>query len=319
MNTLRPIANAVIAEESRTALLSMTAADAPPATSWIQLARTGTWRGYGNGFAEFTFDADLYEEIVRNFCATKNRELPLDFEHGAESTDGGVFQRGAPAQGWIRELRFNADMLEGRVDWVMAQPGVGYVRDGAYKYISPAVIFDSIDRVTGKPIGAELTSAALTNRPFLDGMKPVTASRRAANGVAMTKDEARSASLRATDRRDVVALSAGDGMAFDQLRSALCDQLCDKFGWCYVEDVFATYAVFSREGRMWRADYAADGSTVKITSDAAEVVRSYDSVEGGMQMKALMSRLGLNENASETAAIEAIGAIESKVATLSAS
>jgi hypothetical protein len=49
------------------------------------------------------------------------------------------------------------------------------ITTGAYRFLSPAVRFGARDRVTGEQIGAKLTSAALTNQPFLKGMRPVAA------------------------------------------------------------------------------------------------------------------------------------------------
>ena len=189
VNVFRPAENVEIADFVRANLDPVRMRDAAEksgakaVSSWIQLARTGTWKGHAMG--EFDFDAEVYAQISKNFAKSKNRMVPLDFEHASEERDGGVYQKGAPAQGWIKELRYSDDMLEGRVEWVENQPGLGYVRDGAYKFISPAVVFESIDRQTGKGIGAELVSAALTNRPFLDGMRAVAAKHNAKGTTAM--------------------------------------------------------------------------------------------------------------------------------------
>lgn len=158
-------------------LLRTSGSTKPPGTkptSWLQLAKAGTWSGHSMG--EFTFDAKTFGEIASNFAKSLNGRIPLDFEHAAEAGfEGSIAQKGAPAQGWIVELRYTNDALEGKVEWNENQPGMEYVRDGAYMFLSPAVIFDSFDRVTGKAIGAELTSCAMTNRPFLDGLKPLAA------------------------------------------------------------------------------------------------------------------------------------------------
>lgn len=211
-NVFRPAENVEIADFVRASLDPVRMRDvaeksgAKVVSSWIQLARSGTWKGHAMG--EFDFDADVYAQISKNFAKSKNRMVPLDFEHASEERDGGVYQKGAPAQGWIKELRFSDDMLEGRVEWVENQPGLGYVRDGAYKFISPAVVFESIDRQTGKGIGAELVSAALTNRPFLDGMRAVAAKHNAKGTTAMAtaieKDSKTPAEMAAFIEKDAV-------------------------------------------------------------------------------------------------------------------
>jgi len=85
-----------------------------------------------------------------------------------------VLQNGAPAVGWITSLQLRGDDLWATVDWVDTN-AVEAIRSGRYAYCSPAVVFGAVDPESGEPIGARLTSVALTNRPFLDGMEPLTA------------------------------------------------------------------------------------------------------------------------------------------------
>lgn len=140
---------------------------------WIQIAKYGHFEGHSSG--PFTLDDKTFDDIVRNFKATSNRRIPIDFEHASEAdpTDGSIPIDGAPAQGWILDLQKRADGLWGLVEWL--EPARQYIEQGKYKYFSPAIRFNSRDRVTGKPIGARMTSGALTNSPFLDGMHSVAA------------------------------------------------------------------------------------------------------------------------------------------------
>ena len=140
---------------------------------WIQLAKPGTFRGHSAG--PFELNAQTFDEIVRNFNGSQNHEIPIDFEHASEAdaTDGTIPTLGAPAQGWIREMKVENGNLWGLVYW--GDRAREYIRAGQYKYFSPAIRFGSKDRVSGQPIGARMTSGALTNNPFLDGMKPLAA------------------------------------------------------------------------------------------------------------------------------------------------
>lgn len=140
---------------------------------WIQLAKPGTFRGHSAG--PFELNAQTFDEIVRNFNGSQNHEIPIDFEHASEAdaTDGTIPTLGAPAQGWIREMKIENGNLWGLVYW--GDRAREYIRAGQYKYFSPAIRFGSKDRVSGQPIGARMTSGALTNNPFLDGMKPLAA------------------------------------------------------------------------------------------------------------------------------------------------
>lgn len=144
---------------------------------WNQLAKIGSFRGHAAGPFELT--PVIFDEIVRNFRATQNQKIPIDFEHASEQdpTQGSIPHQGAPAQGWIVDLDNRGTAgLWGLVEWL--EPARTYVREGKYKFFSPAIRFGTKDRVTGQPIGARMTSGALTNNPFLDGMMPLAASDR---------------------------------------------------------------------------------------------------------------------------------------------
>lgn len=146
--------------------------DASPV--WIQVAKVGQFAGHPAG--AFRLDEKVFGEIVYNFRATQNKRIPIDFEHAseAEATAGSIPVDGAPAQGWIVDLdNRGPGGLWALVEW--GDKAREYIRSGAYRYISPAVRFNSKDRVTGQTVGARLTSAGLTNQPFLDGMQPLAA------------------------------------------------------------------------------------------------------------------------------------------------
>ena len=166
-------ADAPTRAETEARLVSLRADAAKPV--WIQLAKVGKFNGHPAGPFEMT--PETFDEIVRNFNATVNRRIPIDFEHASEAdgASGSIPQDGAPAQGWITQLdNRGLNGLWGLVEWL--EPARTYIREGRYRFFSPAIRFGSRDRVSGKPIGARMTSGALTNVPFLDAMVPVTAS-----------------------------------------------------------------------------------------------------------------------------------------------
>jgi len=140
---------------------------------WNQIATMGAFAGHPAG--PFKLDQKAFDEIIGNFKATRNRSIPVDYEHASEqdATSGSIPTSGAPAVGWITELKVEGDGLWGLFDWL--EPARSQVREGKYKFLSPAIRFGAKDRVTGKPIGARMTSVALTNVPFLDGMQPLAA------------------------------------------------------------------------------------------------------------------------------------------------
>lgn len=134
-------------------------------TSWIQLAKTGTFTDPRYG--KFTITLKMYDTWERNFAALSSPEvgrrgIPLDFDHMPE-------KRGeTEAAGWIVKLeRRTVDgkpTLWGLVEWT--QIGLDAVKEGRYVYISPSYAENYVDE-EGKQHGTHLVGAALTNRPFL--------------------------------------------------------------------------------------------------------------------------------------------------------
>lgn len=138
---------------------------------WIQVAKAGQFHKGG----KFTLNSTIFADICKNFADTANRRIPIDFEHASEAdpTSGDIPVRGAPAQGWITQLDNRGETLWALVEWL--PQAREYIRAGQYKFFSPAIRFNALDRNTGAPIGARMTSGALTNNPFLDGMAPLAA------------------------------------------------------------------------------------------------------------------------------------------------
>lgn len=139
---------------------------------WNQLARPGRYFKDGSFFE---LDGKVFSDIVRNFNASENKRVPVDFEHASElrGSDGSIPVLGAPAQGWITAVDLRADGLWGLIEW--NDLAKQYIDGKNYRYLSPAIRFGCKDAHTGKDIGSRLTSTALTNVPFLDGLKQVAA------------------------------------------------------------------------------------------------------------------------------------------------
>jgi phage I-like protein len=154
-------------------LMDSAAQGTQQAPVWIQIAKAGSFNGHSAG--PFEMNAKTFAEIIHNFKAHPEH-IPVDFEHASESpaSEGSIPHTGAPAQGWIVDMKVDQDgNLYGLVEW--GSLARDYIKNGQYKYFSPAIRFGAKDRVSGKPIGARMTSGALTNSPFLSGMQKVAA------------------------------------------------------------------------------------------------------------------------------------------------
>lgn len=175
--------------------------DQPKRLVWIQLAEVGAFRGHPAG--AFALTPAVFAEVCANF-EKEGIPVPIDYEHASEvpPSEGNIPVAGAPAQGWIHKLDNRGQAgLWGLVEWL--PQARQQILDGAYRYISPAIRFGGKDRVTGTPQGAKLTSAGLTNQPFLKGMQRLAAS---------DKDQGASALdvLTAEDDADMMASDDAD-------------------------------------------------------------------------------------------------------------
>lgn len=160
---------------------------------WVQVAKSGTFKGYAGGSQGFAFDEGTFKQLITNFHRHPSYVLgtdgygaadviPWDFHHASEmeATEGTIPQDGAPAQGWIQELAVRLNGAEAEL-WALTrwlEPAKTYIREERYKWASVSVVFGAIDAVTGQNVGALLTSVALTNQPFIEGMQKLTADKK---------------------------------------------------------------------------------------------------------------------------------------------
>lgn len=138
----------------------------------IPLAYTGTFVKDGE---RFSITASDLESIVRNFKTKGTGTVNVDYEHASEIPE--LAKGGAvPASGWINSvtLEQGADgkpLLMGVVEWTPTAKQL--IENKEYRFFSPAIDWAATNKETGEPQGATLTSAALTNRPFLEKLPPL--------------------------------------------------------------------------------------------------------------------------------------------------
>lgn len=127
---------------------------ANPVPDWVQLTPPGP-RIAGRDGRAWTLDAEAVALAFRATLAEPGG-VPLDIEHATEVRA----PRGepAPAVGWLAEVEARGGALWARVDWT--DEGRTALASRAYRYLSPAFLFDPKD---GRVL--RLTSVGLTNRP----------------------------------------------------------------------------------------------------------------------------------------------------------
>lgn len=110
---------------------------------------------------------------------------------------------GEPAAGWVRGLRLAADGVFATIK--LLPETAARIKAGAYRYFSPTFTTAGKDE-SGKPIGAQLLSGAITNDPFLKGMRPF-----ALSAAVAAEDDDMSDEIKAlSDERDALTLKLSE-------------------------------------------------------------------------------------------------------------
>jgi hypothetical protein len=153
------------------------------------------------GSQHLSITAEDLSRMVENFNKRKNDCVVIDYEHASE--DPTVARGGPiPAAGWIHSLSI-ADCrlpiegnghsresgnpgLKALIEWTPLSEEM--IRNGQYRFFSPAIDWEAKDKESGEPQGATLTSGALTNHPFLEELPPLRLSETAGATVILSAD-----------------------------------------------------------------------------------------------------------------------------------
>ncbi|WOE69096.1 phage protease [Hydrogenimonas thermophila] len=143
---------------------------------WYEIALTGKWAGHRAG--EFELRSEDLKQIVFNF-QNMGLDVVVDYEHQT------LFGNEAPAAGWIKHpdgLKIEGDKLLAKIEWTPRAKEM--IEKKEYRYLSPTIVPNYTDPVTGNSIGWVLHSVALTNTPFLKELPAISNK----NGTAHQED-----------------------------------------------------------------------------------------------------------------------------------
>ncbi|WP_455756481.1 phage protease [Sulfurimonas sp.] len=138
------------------------------AAKWTPIAIVGAWKGHIAGEFELTL-SDL-EQIAINFKNADAEDVVVDFEH--QSTENIK----AEATGWAKDLKVEDNKLLAKIEWLEETKEL--IKSKKYKYLSPVLVQNSLDPITGDHIGWTLHSIALTNTPFFQELDEVILNKR---------------------------------------------------------------------------------------------------------------------------------------------
>jgi phage I-like protein len=127
----------------------------------IQIFKAGIFSYWEPG--DMILSKEIFNSMIINFNNNaRGVDIAIDYDHCI-----GV------AAGWIKELYLGEDQVSlfAKVEWT--KEAEAKLKDNQYKYISGEFVYEYEDEKNVKH-GPTLLGAALTNRPFLKSMKPVT-------------------------------------------------------------------------------------------------------------------------------------------------
>lgn len=148
----------------------------------IQLLPFGEWKGYRDeedNPVPFKITPELAQAAVDYHMKMSEkfptRDLVIDYEH--QSQESGE----APAAGWFNQkIYLKDDGIYATVkEWT--KRAADYIANKEYRYMSPVFALNRPDKVTGEIIPLRFKSSTLTNNPFLDNIKPLSAKEDDAN------------------------------------------------------------------------------------------------------------------------------------------
>lgn len=130
----------------------------------VEILRTGEWDHPLHG--RLVIDLKTLQDMKRHFDeGRRGQDIAIDYDHEVRA-----------AAGWIRALAIRADgdvhRLIATVEWT--GQGLQDVREKNYRYLSADFRTKWTDNESGEVFENILFGAALTNRPFVKNMAPIT-------------------------------------------------------------------------------------------------------------------------------------------------
>lgn len=304
------------------------AVDNQPRSSWAQLLRTGSF--YDPRYGDFDITRKDLATMAANFRTKYPKDptrLAIDYNHGTSrpnSADEGK------AAGWITDvqLRANGDELWGQVEWT--ETAASMIEAKEYQFVSATFSFDYTNSNGGEEIGPTLLAAAVTNRPVVHGMQPLTLSLAHPAALQLAVEDADPSDPgdgQTQDQADEDDI-AEQLFSFDEQRRRVQAALTAMFGLpyfysgydapirgVYLEALFDDYVIYGdSDGNKYKVGYAlgTDGS-VTFTTEPVEVRVSYEPLtqEQSMSTKTVTFKDAKGAEQKVELAQEAIDAIVS--------
>lgn len=137
--------------------------------SFVTLCKAGKF--FDPRYDWFEITVDIFKKMIRNFDARVfAQDVAIDIEHQPKNG----------AAGFIRRLFLEGARLRAEVEWTPM--GVEAIKEKGFRYLSIEYDENFSDNETGTNHGPVLKGAALTTRPVIKGLDPVTLAAAADDG-----------------------------------------------------------------------------------------------------------------------------------------
>lgn len=137
--------------------------------AWQQILVTGTWQHPQYGSLAIT--ASDLRELKTNFDARAREFVYADYDHGIANPRG---DGNAIAAGEVTQLELRNNDTELWALYEPTEPARRKIEAKEYRFTSADFDPAYIDKRSGRTLGKVLRGFALTNRPFLEGMAPLS-------------------------------------------------------------------------------------------------------------------------------------------------
>lgn len=278
-----------------------------PQIKWINVANEGDYAGHHQG--EFSLTPEVMQQLIDNLRASPRYQVgpveltakdgtkstaqagtanvvQFDYEHASEMApwEGSIPTSGAPAIGWVRDLQTRPGAAGKLELWALAWLGDqirGQIDRQEYAWVSIAWNPEGVHWITGKPVGAVLTSIAFTNHPFMQDLQNIAAAARVFPGARAPASSASGAAGQPRNgsvERDSTSPSAGGTRGLSSPIPSREPRERDPMP----EDVLRT-----RLCSIWRLQPQADDASIIRAADTA-------AASGG-QLSSVLAALGVTD------------------------
>jgi hypothetical protein len=141
--------------------------------AWVHVTTLGEW--YHDEYGLLNFDEAMFESWKKNLEAgvwggtgTDGKpRIAIDYSHAMDEAPPEQHK----AAGYIDALKLEGDEVYAHIEFT--KPAAEAIKNGEWSWFSISAVDSLTSQATGEDVGNTLIGGALTNRPFIPGLKPI--------------------------------------------------------------------------------------------------------------------------------------------------